>query len=80
MNLLRAKSRSIQFEAFHVFKVFVANPQKPDVIKGILISNREKLLRFLTQFLSERGVRDCHLLLTSVWQRSCSCVVCGLQE
>jgi Mo25-like len=36
-------------------QVFVANPTKPDTIKGILISNREKLLRFLTGFLQERG-------------------------
>lgn len=28
MNFLRDKSRNIQFEAFHVFKVFVANPKK----------------------------------------------------
>lgn len=28
MNLLRDKSKNIQFEAFHVFKVFVANPNK----------------------------------------------------
>ena len=32
MNLLRAKSRNIQYEAFHVFKVFVANPNKPEPI------------------------------------------------
>jgi calcium binding protein 39 len=36
MILLRDKSRSIQFEAFHVFKVFVANPNK--VCLFILIS------------------------------------------
>ena len=29
MILLRNKSGNIQFEAFHVFKVFVANPRKP---------------------------------------------------
>ena len=57
MNLLRAKSRSIQFEAFHVFKVFVANPHKPELITGILVSNKEKLLRFLKNFLQERGAR-----------------------
>lgn len=55
MNLLRSSSRSIQHEAFHVFKVFVANPRKPDDIKSILVSNRDKLLRFLTAFLEERG-------------------------
>lgn len=55
MNLLRSSSRSIQHEAFHVFKVFVANPRKPEDIKSILVSNRDKLLRFLKHFLDERG-------------------------
>eukprot|EP00892_Ulva_mutabilis_P003780 jgi/Ulvmu1/1774/UM118_0013.1 len=58
MNLLRSSSRSIQHEAFHVFKVFVANPRKPDDIKSILVSNRDKLLRFLSQFLEEREAED----------------------
>jgi hypothetical protein len=64
MNLLRSSSRSIQHEAFHVFKVFVANPRKPDDIKSILISNREKLLRFLKQFLEEKGAFRCFHLLS----------------
>lgn len=55
MNLLRSSSKSIQYEAFHVFKVFVANPKKPRDIRGILIGNREKLLRFLKQLLVDRG-------------------------
>jgi calcium binding protein 39 len=59
MNLLRSSSTSIQYEAFHVFKVFVANPKKPRDIRGILIANREKLLRFLTGLLVERGVSSC---------------------
>ena len=55
MNLLRSSSKSIQYEAFHVFKVFVANPKKPRDIRGILIGNRDKLLRFLKQLLVDRG-------------------------
>lgn len=55
MNLLKDSSRTIQFEAFHVFKVFVANPWKPLPVKDILLSNQEKLLRYLAQFLPERG-------------------------
>ena len=39
MNLLRDEARSIQFEAF-VFKVFVANPQKPPPVVAILKKNR----------------------------------------
>jgi len=34
MNALRDRSRSIQFEAFHIFKIFVANPNKhPEVTR-----------------------------------------------
>lgn len=54
MNVLRDPARTIQFEAFHVFKVFVANPRKPDQVKSILMSNKEKLLRFLGTFLEDR--------------------------
>lgn len=54
MNLLRDKSKSIQFEAFHVFKVFVANPNKPETISEILIKNKDKLLKFLSKFHNDR--------------------------
>lgn len=54
MNLFREKSSHIQFEAFHVFKVFVANPSKPKAISDILIRNRDKLIDFLTTFNSDR--------------------------
>lgn len=59
MNLLRDKSRNIQFEAFHVFKVFVANPNKAKPILDILIKNRERLLSFLSGFHNDRqGTRS----------------------
>lgn len=54
MNLLKEKSKNIQFEAFHVFKIFVANPTKPKAIADILIRNREKLIDFLTTFHTDR--------------------------
>uniref|UniRef100_UPI00358F6769 calcium-binding protein 39-like isoform X2 n=2 Tax=Myxine glutinosa TaxID=7769 RepID=UPI00358F6769 len=54
MNLLRDKSRNIQFEAFHVFKVFVANPSKPQPILDILLKNQTKLLDFLSNFQPDR--------------------------
>lgn len=54
MNLLRDKSANIQFEAFHVFKVFVANPKKPADITQILINNREKLILYLQKFQNEK--------------------------
>ncbi|CAL1710946.1 unnamed protein product [Somion occarium] len=54
MNLLRDKSRNIQFEAFHVFKVFVANPKKPPQIEAILRRNKDKLLQFLKNFHNDK--------------------------
>ncbi|XP_071481813.1 calcium-binding protein 39-like [Diadema antillarum] len=54
MNMLRDKSRNIQFEAFHVFKVFVANPNKSKPILEILLKNKEKLVEFLTNFHTDR--------------------------
>lgn len=55
MNLLRDKSRNIQFEAFHVFKVFVANPNKAKAILDILQKNKEKLVSFLSTFHNDRS-------------------------
>ncbi|KAI8641531.1 Mo25-like protein [Parasitella parasitica] len=54
MNLLRDKSKNIQFEAFHVFKVFVANPHKTKQIVDILLKNQEKLIHFLGNFHNDR--------------------------
>uniref|UniRef100_A0AAV2LFI0 Uncharacterized protein n=1 Tax=Knipowitschia caucasica TaxID=637954 RepID=A0AAV2LFI0_KNICA len=54
MNLLRDKSPNIQFEAFHVFKVFVANPSKTQPIVDILLKNQTKLIEFLSNFQKER--------------------------
>ncbi|EDW41787.1 GM24380 [Drosophila sechellia] len=55
MNMLKEKSRNIQFEAFHVFKVFVANPNKPKPILDILLRNQTKLVDFLTNFHTDRS-------------------------
>eukprot|EP00088_Acartia_fossae_P061012 TRINITY_DN7322_c0_g2_i1.p1 TRINITY_DN7322_c0_g2~~TRINITY_DN7322_c0_g2_i1.p1 ORF type:complete len:340 (-),score=72.30 TRINITY_DN7322_c0_g2_i1:205-1224(-) len=55
MNMLREKSRNIQFEAFHVFKVFVANPNKPKPILDILLRNQDKLIDFLSKFHTDRS-------------------------
>jgi len=54
MNLLREQSKSIQFEAFHVFKVFVANPNKPKPVMDILLKNKSRLVTFLEQFQNDR--------------------------
>uniref|UniRef100_A0A182PCL8 Calcium-binding protein 39 n=1 Tax=Anopheles epiroticus TaxID=199890 RepID=A0A182PCL8_9DIPT len=55
MNMLKDTSRSIQFEAFHVFKVFVANPDKPKAIVIILLRNQDKLVDFLSNFQTDRS-------------------------
>eukprot|EP01156_Anaeramoeba_ignava_P007355 Anaeramoba_ignava/a351673_54.p1 GENE.a351673_54~~a351673_54.p1 ORF type:complete len:339 (-),score=110.48 a351673_54:20-1009(-) len=54
MNLLRDPRKAIQFEAFQIFKLFVANPKKEDPIVKILAKNKEKLLSFLKQFHNDR--------------------------
>lgn len=55
MNMLRDKSKNIQFEAFHVFKVFVANPNKSKAIMDILLKNKSKLIDFLQKFHESRA-------------------------
>lgn len=55
MNILREKSRCIQFEAFHVFKIFIVNPNKPKAIVDHLLRNKEKLVDFLTNFHTDRS-------------------------
>ncbi|XP_033118757.1 calcium-binding protein 39-like isoform X2 [Anneissia japonica] len=58
MTLLRDKSRNIQFEAFHVFKVFVANPEKDKAIQNILFKNKNRLVDYLAQFQTDRTEDD----------------------
>ena len=53
MTVLRTPQAIIQYEAFHVFKVFVANPDKTPEIT--LQQNADKLISYLTNFLPERG-------------------------
>jgi len=54
MNLLRGNTKAIQFEAFHVFKIFVANPKKSRGVIEILLRNRVKLMDFLKKFQKEK--------------------------
>ncbi len=58
MNLLRHKSSNIQFETFHVFKIFVANPNKTDEITDILCKNAKKLVAYLEAFQVEKDEED----------------------
>lgn len=47
MTLLKDPSKNIQSSAFHIFKVFVANPNRPPAISSLLLKNCEKLLKYL---------------------------------
>lgn len=44
------KTKAIQYESFHVFKIFLANPRKPKAVLDILLRDREKLTTFLKTF------------------------------
>ena len=74
MVLLRDKSEAIQFEAFHVFKVFVANPQKPRSVESILCRNRDKLIAYLRKFHTNNEdpqfVEEKALLISTLLQLS----------
>lgn len=58
MKLLKDDRKMVQYEGFHVFKVFVANPNKSVAVQRILINNRERLLKFLPKFLEDRTDDD----------------------
>ncbi|KAI3716160.1 hypothetical protein L6452_23295 [Arctium lappa] len=60
MNLLRDSNKTIQVEAFHVFKLFPANQKKPPEIVNVLVANRSKLIRFFSDFSLEKGTKVCH--------------------
>lgn len=56
MKLLQDSSTAIQLEAFHVFKIFVANPyvEKAEKVARILYKNKQILVDFLKNFLNEK--------------------------
>lgn len=54
MTLLRDRSAHIQFEAFHVFKVFVANPKKEQGVRDLLCRNKSRLVIYLQDFHNDR--------------------------
>lgn len=58
MILLRDKSRPIQYEAFHLFKVFVANPKKTQQIIEVLKRNKDALVMYLQDFQNDRTDED----------------------
>ena len=58
MLLLRDTSPHITFDAFHVFKIFVANPQKPPDIIKILTDNKVKLCKYLEGLHKDKESTD----------------------
>mmetsp|Transcript_93320 Transcript_93320/g.146728 ORF Transcript_93320/g.146728 Transcript_93320/m.146728 type:complete len:354 (-) Transcript_93320:392-1453(-) len=53
MNLLRSNSPRIQHDNFHIFKLFLANPWKPDSIAKTLFKNRAGLVRVLESYSNQ---------------------------
>ncbi|XP_058077862.1 uncharacterized protein LOC131226158 isoform X4 [Magnolia sinica] len=58
MTLLQDSRKNIQISAFHIFKVFVANPSKPPEIILILTNNHEKLQTLLENLHVGKGSED----------------------
>lgn len=58
MILLCSQYPSIQFDAFNVFKIFVANPDKSAEVRRILVSNRQALVEFIGSLLPEKEEND----------------------
>lgn len=74
MNLITSHLNTTSFEAFHIFKLFVANPNKSPKIQKILSKNRDKIVQFLIhfqtsrtdpQFISDKQVRSSALVANS---------------
>jgi len=60
MNLLLDNRKNIQYEAFHVFKIFVANPNKAPAVASILKKNQAKMVSYLEDFLTDREDEQFH--------------------
>eukprot|EP00440_Ansanella_granifera_P041296 gb/GFBE01044783.1/.p1 GENE.gb/GFBE01044783.1/~~gb/GFBE01044783.1/.p1 ORF type:complete len:354 (+),score=66.29 gb/GFBE01044783.1/:1-1062(+) len=58
MNLLRDPSRAIQLDTFHIFKIFVANPNKPRRVHQILHRNKDRLIKHLEAAVGDKSARN----------------------
>lgn len=58
MNLLKDASKVIMVQAFHVFKLFVANPQKSHKVHRILYNNRDKLIALLQTLCPTKSTKQ----------------------
>jgi len=62
MNLLaHPDSNAIKYEAFHVFKCFVASPSKSPGVAKMLHKNKDKLIDYLEKFQVERNEDEAFL-------------------
>ena len=52
--LLGNSSKVVQYETFHLFKIFAANPRKPPRVAKLLVSNSERIVRILEQIEQDR--------------------------
>ncbi|CAL5084386.1 unnamed protein product [Urochloa decumbens] len=55
IGLLKDSSKNIRICAFHIFKVFVANPNKPREIVQVLVANHRELLKLLHNLPTSKG-------------------------
>lgn len=55
MGLLKDSSKNIRICAFHIFKVFVANPNKPREIIQFLVENHREVLKLLHNLPTSKG-------------------------
>ena len=53
--LMNNKSKVVQFEAFHIFKIFAANPNKTPNIMRILIQNHDRIMKILDHIEKDRS-------------------------
>ena len=52
--LLGNPSKVVQYETFHLFKIFAANPRKPPRVSKLLVKNTDRITRILEQIEQDR--------------------------
>lgn len=58
MDLMVSNYHNIAMEAFHIFKLFVVNENKPDPILNILKANADKLIPYIDDLLGDTDDED----------------------
>ncbi|OQR87303.1 hypothetical protein ACHHYP_09121 [Achlya hypogyna] len=54
LRVLRLPSDALRMDAFHIFKIFVANPNKTPEVEALLMRNRDKLHAYVKSFGATR--------------------------